>query len=419
MIRAKRISSVSLSMSRIHLLGVLAGLVSCVLSPAARAERPAIPLVDHVIAPGDTCAGIARRFYGDGDRWDVVHEFNPRLGPELPHRLVPGEVLRLPPTLPPSAWVTRVVREVEHRSAAASAWSPSKPGEPLDVGFRVATREQSAARLTFRDASELELRQETLVVIFGRSAGQIDRRPNRARLERGTLMSRLAALRGEGDGLEVQSGSAVASFGAGEALMSLDEGASAVSNHAGGEVEVASADRSAKVAVAAGMGTRVEPGRAPAKPRPLPEPPRWVDDRPRTAWGLAAEQAVAQVAWAPVPGARRYRIDLDGGESLVAGADLPPTQTSLALTGLPAGAWTVRVSVTDADALSSRPSAPIALTVAALPAEGAAKVAVGAVIRGCAPDEDPTAPEVTIGAPGPRTLRCGGETRAIVAEAAP
>lgn len=407
-------------MSRTHLLGAFVGLVTLALPLAPRAERPAITLVDHVIAPGDTCAGLARRYYGDGDRWDVVHEFNPRLGPELPHRLVPGEVLRLPPTLPPAAWVTRVVRAVEHRSAAASAWSPSKPGEPLDVGFRVATREQSAARLTFRDDSELELRQETLVVIFGRSAGQIDRRPNRARLERGTLMSRLAALRGEaGEGLEVQSGSAVASFGAGEALMSLDAGASAVSNHAGGAVEVASADRSAKVAVAAGMGTRVEPGRAPAKPRPLPEPPRWLDDRAQTAWALTAEQAVAQVAWAPVPGARSYRIDLDGGDALVAGAELPPTQTSLALTGLPAGAWTVRVSVTDADALSSRPSPPIALTVAALPAEGAARVAVGAVIRGCAPDDDPTAPEVAITAAGPRTLRCGEQTRAVVGEVAP
>lgn len=394
--------------------GVLLGL----LFGVARAERPAITLVDYVIEPGDTCAGIARRLYDDGERWDVVHEFNPKLGPKLPHRLVPGETLRLPPTLPPSAWVTRVVREVEHRSASASRWSPSAVGQPLDVGFRVATHEASAARLTFRDDSELDLRHDTLVVIFGKSAGQIDRRPNRARLERGTLQSRLAALRGEGgDGLEVTSGSAVASFGAGEALMSLDEGASAVSNHAGGEVEVASADRSAKVAVAAGMGTRVEPGRAPSKPRPLPEPPRWLDAAPRTAWGLTAEVAVAQVAWTPVAGARAYRIDLDGGDALVAGADLPPTQTSLALTGLPAGTWTVRVSVTDADALSSRPSPPITLRVAALPADAPATVAVGATIRGCAPADDPSAPEVTVATPGSLTLRCGAETRAVVVEA--
>lgn len=407
-------------MSRPLLFAAFAGLVFVALPAGSRAERPVVALADYIIEPGDTCAGIARRRYGDGERWDVVHEFNPRLGPVLPHRLVPGEVLRLPPTLPPAAWVTRIVREVEHRSAAASAWSRSVAGQPLDVGFRVATGDRSAARLSFRDDSALELRQDTLVVIFGRSAGQSDRRPNRARLERGTLMSRLAALRGEaGDGVEVSSGSAVASFGAGDALMSLDAGASAVSNHAGGSVEVASADRSSRVAVAAGMGTRVEPGRAPAKPRPLPEPPRWVDDGPGTVWAVVAEQAVAQVAWAAVPGARWYRVELDGGGSLVAGADLPPSQTSVVLTGLSAGRWSVRVSVTDGDALSSRPSAPVALTVAALPVDGAARVAVGAVIRGCGSAADPTAPEVVVEAAGRQSLRCGGEVREIVAEGGP
>lgn len=376
------------------------------------AETPSIELVDYTITRGDTCTGVAERFYGDGRRWDVVHEFNPQLGPSLPHRLIEGEVLRLPPRLPPSAWVTRVVRTVEHRTAAVGTWSPSPVGQPLDVGYRVATRDASAARLTFRDDSALDLRQNTLVVIFGRTSGQVDARPNRARLERGTLRSRLAALRGQSDGIEVQSASAVAHFGAGDALMAMDEGAAAVSNHEGGAVRVASADRSAAVAVDPGMGTRVERGRAPMKPRPLPEPPVWVDARAQAAWGATAEVAVAEVEWGAVAGARSYRIDIDGGGALVAGADLPPSQTRLALTGLSAGTWQVRVSVTDGDALSSRPSAPISIRVAALPAAGA-ELSVGTLIRGCGPLDDPDAPEVSAATVGPLSVRCGDETRTL------
>lgn len=378
----------------------------------AGAETPPIELVDYTITRGDTCAGVAEQFYGDGRRWDVVHEFNPQLGPSLPHRLIPGEVLRLPPRLPPSAWVTRVVRTVEHRPAAVGAWSPSTVGQALDVGYRVATRDASAARLSFRDDSALELRQNTLVVIFGRTSGQVDARPNRARLERGTLRSRLAALRGQSDGIEVQSTSAVAHFGAGDALMAMDAGAAAVSNHEGGAVRVASADRSAAVAVDPGMGTRVERGRAPMKPRPLPDPPGWVDDRAQAVWGATAEVALAEVEWRAVPGARGYRVDIDGGGALIAGADLPPTQTRLALTGLSAGTWQVRVSVTDRDALSSRPSPPISIRVAALPADGA-EVSVGAVIRGCGPLDDLDAPEVRAAAAGPLSVRCGDETRTL------
>lgn len=380
----------------------------------ARAERPAIPTVTHVIEPGDTCAGVARRYYGDGTRWDIVHEFNPRLGPTLPHRLVPGETLTLPPTLPPDAWVTEVVREVEHRPGTVEGWSPAEPGTALEVGYRVNTHARSAAELTFRDDSVLELHQNTLLVIHGRTASETQIRPNRVRLARGTLRSRLAGLRGEADGgVRVESDAAVASMRAGQAVMAVDgAGASAVSNHAGGAVAVASVGARGEVEVGAGMGTVVEKGRAPLPPRPLPDPPTWRDDVPARALGAQPADAVVRLAWAPAPGAKRYRVELEREGQRFAAADLPADPPVLRLTGLPAGRFAAQLMVMDADGLVSRPSAPRAFEIAGV--AGGERLPAGTRIAGCAPAGSAAAEAIV--AAGDNRLTCGDRAITVIGE---
>lgn len=367
--------------------------------------------MQYTIVRGDTCSGIARRLYGDGERWDIIHEFNPHLGPTLPHRLVPGETLTLPPELPPDAWVTEVVQQVEHRPGSAAQWTPARDGTPLATGYRVSTASRSAAELTFRDASRVDMHQNTLLVIFGRTARETTRTPNRVRLARGTLRSRLGALRGEAPAMQVESASAVAVLTAGEALLSADDGASAVSNHGGEPVRVSGLGGRGAVAVDSGMGTTVRKGEAPAPPRPLPPAPTWRDDNPRAAWGATADAAVIDLAWVPGDGVG-YRIELHRGETRFAAADLPADPPSLTLGGLPVGRYTARLTLTDRDGLVSLPSAPWTVEVA--PVADGMTLPVGARIGGCHPVDAP-APEARIAA-GDNPLRCGERTLTVVGQ---
>ncbi len=390
------------------LLGLLSGLAA----PAV-ADVPQVETVEYTITRGDTCSGIARRLYGDGERWDIIHEFNPRLGPALPHRLVPGETLTLPPTLPPDAWVTEVVQRVEHRPGSVEGWQPARDGTPLTTGYRVSTYSRSAAELTFRDASRVEMHQNTLLVIFGRTARETTRTANRVRLARGTLRSRLAGLRGEASTMRVESASGVAALTAGEALLSADDGASAVSNHGGDPVQVSGLGGRGTVAVSTGMGTTVRKGQSPAPPRPLPPAPVWSAENPRAAWGATADAAVFDLAWAPTDGVG-YRIELSRGDARFAAADLPPDPPSLTLSGLPVGRYTARLTVTDGDGLVSLPSKPWVIEVAPI-ADGMA-LPVGTRVAGCH-TVDAAAPEVRVVA-GENRLRCGARTLSVTGEAA-
>ncbi len=304
-------------------------LVICSLGFAE--AKPKIELVDHTIGEGETCASIARKFWGDGKRYDVIHEFNPWLGPKLPHSLEVGKVLKLPPEIPPDAWITDRVREVRHRAARARKWKDSEKEQRLLTGYRVSTGEDSAAELLFVDDSVLRLRNDSLVVIYGRNAGQARRETSRAKLERGALRSRLAALGGQmmdpdapeeeerlTRTLVVETSSAIATgTEGGEVLMSVDsEGLTCVSNHSGGAVEVASRVAPKKpVKVRKGMGTRVKRGKKPEKPRKLPPAPKWVAEEPVLAFGLQAEAALVQAAWKPSKGALRYRLQITRDEA--------------------------------------------------------------------------------------------------------
>ncbi len=377
-------------------------------SSVAWAGHPPIPMEDYVIQKGDTCASIAKARYGDGDRYDIIHDFNPQLGAALPHRHTPGDVLRLPIGIPPDAWVTAVVRRVEQRAASASAWQPAAQGSPLKVGHRVSTHARSAAELTFKDDATVELLENTLLVVFGRSADEAQVRPQRARLEQGSLRSRLAELRGEALGLEITAGTAEASWDASATVMSVDgEGLVCVSNHDGGEVAVRStAVPGRPVAVPAGQGTRVPKGRAPEPPRPLPAPPRWGKGAPAVAWGADGPSAVITAEWAGPPEAAAWRLDISKAGVPVASAELPLDRPTVRLTGLPAGQYALAVSTQDRSGLVSRPSALKAIEVRALTA--GATVPPGALIGGCYAAEGPPAPEVVApAAPGALALRCG------------
>jgi nucleoid-associated protein YgaU len=49
----------------------------------------------HVVVHGDTLWDLAKKYYGTGTKWHVVHDANAKLLPD-PDMLKPGEVLTIP-----------------------------------------------------------------------------------------------------------------------------------------------------------------------------------------------------------------------------------------------------------------------------------------------------------------------------------
>lgn len=401
----------------------------CGLASSAQAGHPPIEMVQHTVTKGETCASIVGKQYRDSSRYDILHAYNPQLGEKLPHHLEAGMVLSLPAKIPPQAWVLATWRTVEHRVSGASSWLAAKTGTPLRVGYRVSTRTQSAAQLVFKDNSQLELGEDTLLIVYGRSASDAKAGPrNRATLRRGTLRSRLAELRGKTDPeakaaadeapaapLEIVTDGAVASFAGSEALMSVDTaGLSCVSNFGGAPVEVGSVGSKRRVKVKVGMGTRVKRGKRPEKPRPLPKAPKWSQAGPVVAFGATAEQAVAQFRWTPAKKAVEYSVRISRPDgSLLAASTLPRTETRLRLRGLPAGKYSLTVSVKSALGLVSLPSTARAFEIFGLKGASAPKIPKGTTVQGCATATALAAPEVTLQTAGLVTLRCGDDEIAV------
>lgn len=143
------------------------------LSPtlaAALASAPPqdVETLERKIVKGDTCEAIARELYGDSKHVDVIHRYNPWLGAQLPHHLEPGQALVLPKTLPPpqpDAEVTAARRTVEARPPEAVDWSSAQPGLDLWRGWRVNTRDDASAEITFRDQSRTLGRRRDVVPV--------------------------------------------------------------------------------------------------------------------------------------------------------------------------------------------------------------------------------------------------------------
>jgi LysM repeat protein len=357
-----------------------------VLVTAAAIARADEPTVDYVVRAGDTCLGISRRELGSAARLAELHRLNPGLGP-LPHQLVPGQHLRLPGRQV-DAHITHLEGKVQARAPDAEAWQAAALAMDLYRLWRVASGKASAAEITFvRDGSALQMREDTIVVIYGEREAQAQ--TGAATLVTGALRSHLAELAGEP--LVVATPAADATLRGGSAVLAAEEdGMLRIANHRGPRADLRSRARGTKpVAVAEGMGSWVEPGQAPRPPRPLPPPPAWIDG-PTT---FAALDGAADIDLRWRGGATGYRVelarDVDGRDVVVA-VTVPGSVTAFRGERLPIGAYYAFVAAIDADGLEGAPAAPLRVAIepfALLPPEGAPAVA-GALVGGrvVAPD---------------------------------
>jgi hypothetical protein len=273
------------------------------------------------------------------------------------------------------AKVAGVHHKVGRRPPSVSDWSPARVQDPLFEAWRVGTEARSAADISFtQDRSDLHVRENTVVVIFG--PGELmtatgGRLLGKAALERGTLKSRLAELAGTADAgtVEVATGSAVAAVAGADVLVGVDAaGTTRVAHHGGRKAHVRSTKprAAAPVVLASGFGTKVEPGREPTPPAPLPPPPSAIAPVSPDGVFIVGPDGAGTVAvrWAPHPAAVAWHLELLRDDDLIADVvDIAAPVTSFTAQGLSPGRYRLRISTVDAAGFEGMPSEPVALAV--------------------------------------------------------
>lgn len=426
--------------------------------PAALRAAPPVPVTAYTVRPGDTCASIAGARYRDRARTDLVHTYNPGLGPP-PHRLRPGQTLQLPTRVPaargplPVALVTQTRNRVE--LSQDDRTRPAQALDPLFRGNRVSTLERASAEVTFADETQIRLSEQTLVVILGDTSSRV-RRLATARdtvLQRGTLRAFLGTLAGDAPATAAPAPAAPAAAPArptarpvvrrtpprpvqrlalrtASGRVTLTDGESQLTVGAdntttlavySGQARIQSGTRT--VAVPEGYAVRASATGQIAAPRPLPPAPRWLTRPPAVV--LTDDTATLRATWAPgiarppAPEApARWHVQAALDPSFLAlhhDATPPGSDTSLALDGVQPGRYHLRVSALDAESLEGPFTEAATVTVvrprviATAQAHRATAVLPGGIA--CGLDDDPLRPTEA----GPldfdhlraHTLRCG------------
>ncbi len=329
------------------LIGAVAGFAG-----TARADEP----VKHTVKANETCTGIAQKYYGDGRLLDPIHRANPALHVPPPHTLVEGMVLVIPPkpepTTGPDAQLTTVRNQVE---VHAQETKQGKPNDPLFKGNRVSTQEASAADVTFRDETQVKLGERTLVVILGdqkSAASAASFGGPQASLVTGNLRAFMASAT-SGTSTSVTTPAANVKVHAGEAQVASDaQKTTRVAVYSGSSsVEARGKTRE----LTRGFGSKVENGKTPEAPRPLPLAPKWANappallvDRDGTVPPItgsfeepAPDQHIAE--W-------RVQIARDFAfREIVIDIRVPVTTKKLEAQSPGLGAWFLRVSAIDDD----------------------------------------------------------------------
>ncbi|HEX5748417.1 MAG TPA: FecR domain-containing protein [Archangium sp.] len=339
--------------------GLATALVLVLCLPAVSWAEAPKPVDDdvYVVQPGDTCGSVARKVFGDATTGSAkLHALNKMGAP--PHQLVPGTVLRIKGD--PDARLTFVRPEVNSKRAGKVEWFQANTGQGLWRLDSVNTLREAGAEVTFRDLTRLQMNENALVVIYGQATRATDKvkKSGAVELLQGELNVSLAELRGEPVGVRMPAATVAARSK--DLLVGVDgQQMSRVSVY-DGQAEVSAQGQN--VQVPKNHGTRVEKGKMPEKPRPLPEAPAWAGGA-RSVRLLLDEKGVdEELAWAPVKDAASYRVELARDERFndrVHGETVQAGQESLksVARALAAGRYFARVRAVDAAGLVGSASA--------------------------------------------------------------
>lgn len=320
--------------------------------PAAADEA-----IRHVVKAGDSCAGIAQRYYGDARFVELLHGANPEIAKNPPpHVLREGTVVVVPPKpaakTGPDAQLTAVRNQVDVLSPEKK---PGKPNDPLFRGNRVSTEASSAADVTFRDETQVKLGERTLVIILGdarAAATRVIDEPAETTLVTGNLRAFMSGPKKDAPGARVTTDAANVKI-YGETQVSSDPAKTTrVAVYQGSStIDAKGTTRE----VGRGFGSKAELGRSPTAPRPLPLPPIWTTPPSLTLFEsptsvIVAEYGAREGSTTKVS-AWHVQLARDGiFRDVVVDTRVPPEVKRLEAQPSAPGRYYMRVSAIDDDA---------------------------------------------------------------------
>ncbi len=337
----------------------------------------------YTVKSGDTCQSVSKKMWPDDrNALDRLHQLNAWLGPREPHYLKPGMRLLISATAP-DARITSLRPHVNAKKPGRRTWEEAQKGRALYRLDQVNTLADANALVTFRDGSALYMDQQALVVIYGVYVGKKQRqKTGSVELVQGDMRLKLQSLRGEG--ARVDTPVAQVAPEARELAVGVSKDKTARISVFDGKATVASKGK--KVTVDQGYGTRVEQGKPPEPPQPLPASPEWDAPGIRDVWVTGADgTASPEIAWKGVEGAESYKLEVarDEGfgdrlrvEPRAAGAPLRET-----LAALGPGRYFTRVSGVNGAGLLGMPSAARILDVVRVKADNAPDCAATGEVR--------------------------------------
>ena len=325
-------------------------------------------LARYVVQSGDSCWSIAERFFGEGKRYDIIHQYND-LGAQ-PHLLQPGTTLLLPQSARPDAAVSWLHRTVETKPPRSSQWRRARQGMNLWQLFQVSTGNAASAGIAFSDNSRLRMRENALLVIYGSATRSRLRRKHkgRVRVQQGVVRGGLATLDKRAT-LVVETPTGHVSLRSTESQIGVDKKRNATVAVYKGHADVSA--QGSKVRVPKGFGTRIKRGQRPTKPRALPKAPKWIGSSRRaflTSGAPSSTALRADLRWrAPSTraGSRlEYRVEVSPSPSFdEVVVDQRTSKDHITLNTLTRGSYWARVSAIDVNGLEGMASPAIRLDV--------------------------------------------------------
>jgi hypothetical protein len=292
-----------------------------------------------------------------------------------PHNLKEGTVLKIPPKpVAPAAQADAKVGFVRNKvEVQAPTPKPATLAEPLYRGNRISTQAESAAGVTFRDETRYTLGENTLIVILGDMRSGAQRvQGGETTLVSGELRTRLGELAGRKPHVIQTEGTRVTAT-TGESVITVDaKKASRVAVHSGASAVSA---QNKQVTVNEGFGSKVEVGKAPSPPKPLPALPTVTQAPAVLQFAPEGSVVTSQVRYAPgtlpanAAAVQHWHVQIaQDAEFTAIVSDLRvPLNITEVVTKTPVGATHyVRVSAVDGDVFEGKFTAPAAVGTAAV-----------------------------------------------------
>lgn len=175
--------------------------------------------------------------------------------------------------------------------------------------YRVLTRNESNANVTFQDLSKINLGPQSLMIIYSllERSVRLPRKQN-VHLMTGGLRTKLNELKG---GLQVETPSCLISSNSVEILVGIDEKKMSALSVFDGKSEVKAQGK--KVEVPGGFGTTVEMGKPPDPPEPLPKAPQLIkpiESRINLPGKPDTDKVSIQFQWQRADTADRYHLQV-------------------------------------------------------------------------------------------------------------